>query len=636
MIVDASPVGLGVVLAQANPADQHDRRIVCFASRLLTDTERRYSQCEKEALAAVWGCERLWLYLFGKPFTLVTDNRAIQLIFGNSAARPPARIERWALRLTQFEYTIVHQPGKSNIADYFSRHPDSTVDIEALAAQQQSEWYINAITSHALPSSVSRAEVAQATKADTELQQVASWLTRRDRHHFPQHLHQYKHVVDELSQAPDGILLRGSRIVVPSSLRERVLELAHKSHQGIAQTKSLIRSRLWYPGIDAQVERKVRECVFCQTYLSTRSYEPLRPTPMPGGPWQMVSGDFCGPLADKSYYLVTTCLYSRWFDARIVRSTDAEHTIAALEDLFDVVGVPLTYMSDNGPPFFSHAFSEFAARCGFEHRKISPLWPRANGAVESIMKKLRRVEAIAEQSGLSRQHVLRDLLRVYRDTPHTSTKVSPADLMFGFGRSSGLPRVEPSPRELSRMHATARANDEQLKQRMTEQYNKRMRVHVSNFAVGCRVLLFSERSRKSDTNWDPQPYVITSINGVMVTAARHDHVVTRNSSFFKLLVEKTHTQATPTVSETTQTSATSVANESTLADTPPSASLAFARDQPSARHVTFAPQVAKRRVGRPTAAEAAAFKRTSEAALRASRAANAVRSSLRFQAQLQA
>ena len=147
VIVDASPVGLGVVLAQANPADQHDRRIVCFASRLLTDTERRYSQCEKEALAAVWGCERLWLYLFGKPFTLVTDNRAIQLIFGNSAARPPARIERWALRLTQFEYTIVHQPGKSNIADYFSRHPDSTVDIEALAAQQQSEWYINAITS---------------------------------------------------------------------------------------------------------------------------------------------------------------------------------------------------------------------------------------------------------------------------------------------------------------------------------------------------------------------------------------------------------------------------------------------------------------------------------------------------------
>ena len=293
-------------------------------------------------------------------------------------------------------------------------------------------------------------------------------------------------------------------------------------------------------------------------------------------------------------------------------------------------------MSDNGPPFFSHAFSEFAARCGFEHRKISPLWPRANGAVESIMKKLRRVEAIAEQSGFSRQHVLRDLLRVYRDTPHTSTKVSPADLMFGFGRSSGLPRVEPSPRELSRMHATARANDEQLKQRMTEQYNKRMRAHVSNFVVGSRVLLFSERSRKSDTNWDPQPYVVTSINGVMVTAARHDHVVTRNSSFFKLLVEKTHTQATPTVSETTQTSATSVANESTLADTPPSASLAFASAQPSARHVTFAPQVAKRRVGRPTAAEAAAFKRTSEAALRASRAANAVRSSLRFQAQLQA
>ena len=476
--------------------------------------------------------------------------------------------------------------------------------------------------------------MAQATKADTELQEVASWLTRRDRHHFPQHLHQFKQVVDELSQATDGILLRGSRIVVPSSLRERVLELAHKSHQGIAQTKSLIRSRLWYPGIDAEVERKVRECAFCQTYSSTRSYEPLRPTPMPSGPWQQVSGDFCGPLADKSYYLVTTCLYSRWFDARIVRSTDAEHTIAALEDLFDVVGVPNSYMSDNGPPFFSHAFAEFAARQGFEHRKISPLWPRANGAVESLMKKLRRVEAIAEQSGLSRKHVLRDLLRVYRDTPHTSTKVSPADLMFGFGRSSGLPRIEPSPTDISNLHASARANDEELKKRMTEQYNKRMRVHANKLDVGCRVLLFSERSRKSDTNWDPQPYVVTSINGVMVTAAKHDHVVTRNSSFFKLFVEASPT-TTPTVSKTAE-QPPRVANDSMLVATLPSAALTGANGQLSAKHVTFAPHTAKRRVGRPTTAEAAAFKRSSDDAQRASRDATSARSSSRLQAKLQA
>ena len=91
LIVDASPVGLGAVLVQEHPKDKTKRHI---ASRALTDVERRYSQCEKEALATVWGCERFWYYLFGQSFPLVTDNRGVELIFKNTAAKPPARIER--------------------------------------------------------------------------------------------------------------------------------------------------------------------------------------------------------------------------------------------------------------------------------------------------------------------------------------------------------------------------------------------------------------------------------------------------------------------------------------------------------------------------------------------------------------
>ena len=127
LIVDASPVGLEAVLVQVDPKATSNKRIVCFASRLLTEVERRYSQCEKEALAAVWGCEIFWFHLFGSTFALVTDNRAVQLIFNNSAAEPPARIERWALRFSQFDYKIEHRPGNSNIADYFSRQPNNKI-----------------------------------------------------------------------------------------------------------------------------------------------------------------------------------------------------------------------------------------------------------------------------------------------------------------------------------------------------------------------------------------------------------------------------------------------------------------------------------------------------------------------------
>lgn len=70
VITDASPVGLGAVLVQK----QNDKyRVVYYASRSLSDTERRYSQTEKEALGIVWACERFHAYLYGMEFELIIN-----------------------------------------------------------------------------------------------------------------------------------------------------------------------------------------------------------------------------------------------------------------------------------------------------------------------------------------------------------------------------------------------------------------------------------------------------------------------------------------------------------------------------------------------------------------------------------
>lgn len=102
--VDAGPEGLGSILKQYNPDNKDmERAYVTFKSRLYTENERKMSQVEKEALGCVWGPEANWIYLIGKHFTLITDNRAVQLIFSNTSTKPPARIERLALRLNQFD-----------------------------------------------------------------------------------------------------------------------------------------------------------------------------------------------------------------------------------------------------------------------------------------------------------------------------------------------------------------------------------------------------------------------------------------------------------------------------------------------------------------------------------------------------
>ena len=75
----------------------------------------------------------------------------------------------------------------------------------------------------------------------------------------------------------------------------------------------------------------------------------MKPTKKPLGPWQTVASDFFGPMADGKYWLVTVCLYSRWFAVHELRSTAGESVIPRLRELFSTLGIPLQLISDNGP-----------------------------------------------------------------------------------------------------------------------------------------------------------------------------------------------------------------------------------------------------------------------------------------------
>ena len=117
VIADAGPVGLGAVLTQKQ---KNGPRVICYASRSLTDTERRYSQTEKEALALVWACEKFHPYVYGVPFDLVTEHKPLEVIYG-PRSRPCAHTERWVLRMQPYKFKVKYEHGPSNIADPLSR-----------------------------------------------------------------------------------------------------------------------------------------------------------------------------------------------------------------------------------------------------------------------------------------------------------------------------------------------------------------------------------------------------------------------------------------------------------------------------------------------------------------------------------
>jgi hypothetical protein len=351
VIVDASPVGVGAMLIQYDK--DRNMSLVALASKSLTDVAQRYSQTEREALAVTWGILHFHLYLCGSNFKVITDHKPLVPLFNNPYSKPTTRIERWLLKLQQYKYVIEYQPGKNNPSDFMSRHPLNMTDN----IEQATEEHINLIMNHAVPKNVSLNDIQQATKEDQILQLCITAINSNNWHtakqqapeHAKQEVDSLFHVRHELSVVSTGdTILRDHRIVIPRVLRQQVIDIAHEGHQGIVKTKQLLRTKVWFPSIDAMVENTVSQCMPCQTTTVDKSREPLQMSKLPDGPWLEVSVDFAD-LPTGEHLLVVYDDYSRYPEVEIVTSTSARAVIPKLDKIFSAFGVSMVVRTDNGP-----------------------------------------------------------------------------------------------------------------------------------------------------------------------------------------------------------------------------------------------------------------------------------------------
>ena len=275
--VDASPVGVSAILSQKTK-DKNDEKVVAYASRALTEVEKRYSQTEKEALAIIWGVEHFHLYLYGNEFTLVTDHKPLEVIYGSRKSKPSARIERWVVRLQPYSFKVVYKPGSNNPADYLSRNPTRT----SLKQQKLTEQYINYLTRNCVPKAMTLEDIKTATDEDRTLKGLRAAIKLNEWHYDV--VKPFKNSKDELTVTSNGLILRGSRIVIPESLQQRAINLAHETHPGLSKTKALLREKVWFPNIDKMVKCTVDRCIPCQAVGKQTTPEPLAMTDMPTGP----------------------------------------------------------------------------------------------------------------------------------------------------------------------------------------------------------------------------------------------------------------------------------------------------------------------------------------------------------------
>ena len=501
VVVDASPMGLGGILLQVNT--RQEKQVIAYASKALSPTESRYSQTEREALAIVWGCEQFRMYLLGTPFTVWTDHKPLVHIFNKPTASLSVRLERWLIRMQPFQATIKYLSGPENGADYLSRHPNTKNICEAV---KPTERYVHFIAQNARPIALSAEEMEEETEKDKECQMIKEALKTGKWHKLNENTRKaFEKIADEISITPGGLILKGARIFVPSTLQDRVIELAHEGHQGIVRTKQLLRSKVWFPKMDSAVEKAINKCFACQAATTTKSREPVKMSTLPSASWTILSADFYTTTGGEEL-LVIIDNYSKFPEIEIVNSTSFKSVIPKLEKILSSFGIPEVIKTDNGPPFNGREFAEFCQQLGIKHQKVTPLWPEANGLVERFMRNLGKTIRTAKIENKDWKREIFTFLRNYRATPHPATGYSPAEIIFGKMARNKLPDFK--------------RNYEKYQEKIKRYADNRRHVKPQEIKIGDSVLLKKDKKilQKEESRYELELFVVIGLKHSMVTA----------------------------------------------------------------------------------------------------------------------
>ena len=213
------------------------------------------------------------------------------------------------------------------------------------------------------------------------------------------------------------VILRNSCVIIPSVLHEKAISIAHEGHQGLVNTKQLLKEKVWFPGIDQLMKRRTETCLACGANNIDSHPKPLQMSALPPAPWHIVHIDFCVPFLTGEYLLVVIDAYCRFPEVDIARSISAAATIPNLYWIFAMHGIPLVLCSDNSPPFLSPEIKRYIKEKGIDHKKITPLWSQANMEAEGYMKPLTKAIRSAHTEEKQWTNHLYDFLLNYRTSP---------------------------------------------------------------------------------------------------------------------------------------------------------------------------------------------------------------------------
>lgn len=430
LTTDASNYGIAGTLSHM---DNGEEKPIACVSRTLMPSEKNYSIVQKESLAIYYAVKKFEKYLVGTKFTLKTDQKCLTTIFGENKQLPvmhAARLQRWALYLSGFNYEIKYIKGKHNfVSDFLSRAP---LEVKVIDSEYDGKGeYLNFVNTEGWP--IDNHTVAKATNEDPVLRRVIEMINKGKWSEMDDgRLKSYYSKKDEITYERN-ILMWGYRVIIPEKLRSRILRELHTAHLGISKTKSLARSYLYWPNIDKDIENMIVSCVSCLNQRSNPPQVKLTSWESAGEPWKRVHADFMH-LKGKTFLIIIDS-FSKYPVVYVMKTLSAEETGDKLRECFSIFGIPHTLVTDNGSQLVSKQLQEFYQKNGIKHITSPVGHQQSNGQAENAVKtfkaKLKTALNDRENKQLKLSTLICRFLFNYRNAEHSTTKESPAKLLFG-------------------------------------------------------------------------------------------------------------------------------------------------------------------------------------------------------------
>ena len=336
-----------------------------------------------------------------------------------------------------------------------------------------------------------------------------------------------------------------NQLFVPTDKRLQVIQLSHDSlysgHYGVRKTIERIQTHFWWPKMRKDVQTYVKSCKLRQLRrkITVADRVPIKPVPRPRNNFQMVQIDLIGPIdppssAGHKYIISMIDLASKWVDSRPLKSLSAQEACDALLSMFNYTALPECLVCNNATNFVSELSQQMFSKLGIEVRHGVPGHSECQGAIERWNGNLKNLLHIVVNSDKPRDwhNKLPYLLFAYRTAPHSTTGLSPYQMVFGsiprgplgilsdafIGKYKDGSKVTRTVAEhMANLEANlalgadiATHNSDKAQKEYVDQYNKR--AFVKQFQVGQQVLiLIPECSNRLLSQW-MGPVTVTTKN----------------------------------------------------------------------------------------------------------------------------